>query len=58
MCVAMTYLHTPFIEQLIEQLEQVSPSIRSDKIISVSYQRFVQVQNGTHVELQLNLYKI
>ena len=27
MCVAMTYLHTPFIEGLIEQLEQVSSFI-------------------------------
>ncbi len=28
MCVAMTYLHTPLIEALIEQLEQVSQTIR------------------------------
>ena len=26
MCVAMTYLHTSFIEQMIEQLEQVCSS--------------------------------
>lgn len=52
MCVAMTYLHTPLIEALITQLEEVGQSITSiiqeHRLLSP---RFVRVPNGMHVVL-------
>ncbi len=60
MCFAVTYLHASFIEPLIEQIEQVSYSI--SEIIQTNFlfiiKRFVQVRNGMHVELLLNLFKL
>ena len=57
MYVAMTYLHTPFLELLIEQLEQVKKYLVK-RDFNFENNRFVKVLNGMHDEQRWNFFKI